>query len=276
MRGAPCGFQAASGMTLAARPPPAPSDDLRRRGRSPPAVTAFEDVAPGRQRRRRPAARTDRALRHAVRDVAAALRPRLRARASASRSAAGGHAPGGFAVADGALVIDVSAMRAVYVDPARRRAAGAGRSDLARARRRRAEPRARGDGRAAPVRRRRGLRARLRLGLAGAQARPGIRPHASSPRAWSPPTADVVTGERGRAPRPALGAARRRRRASGSSSSSSSRCIPSDRRFTGGLLTLAGGSAPPRSAHAYAALMADAPDGPGRRADAHRFSPRRP
>jgi FAD/FMN-containing dehydrogenase len=32
----------------------------------------------------------------------------------------GGHAPGGFAVGDGALVIDLTRMRSVYVDPARR------------------------------------------------------------------------------------------------------------------------------------------------------------
>jgi FAD/FMN-containing dehydrogenase len=54
-------------------------------------------------------------------DVAAALR-HARERELRVTVRGGGHAPGGFAVGDGALVIDMSRMRAVYVDPARRRA----------------------------------------------------------------------------------------------------------------------------------------------------------
>jgi FAD/FMN-containing dehydrogenase len=54
-------------------------------------------------------------------DVAAALR-HARQRGLPVTVRGGGHAPGGFAVGDGALVIDLTRMRAVYVDPARRRA----------------------------------------------------------------------------------------------------------------------------------------------------------
>ena len=68
-------------------------------------------------------------------DVAAALRhARLHGLPVTVRG--GGHAAGGFALADDALTIDLRAMRAVAVDPARRRAARAGRRDVARARRR--------------------------------------------------------------------------------------------------------------------------------------------
>ena len=52
-------------------------------------------------------------------DVASALR-HARERGLPVTVRGGGHAPGGFAVGDGALVIDLTRMRAVYVDPARR------------------------------------------------------------------------------------------------------------------------------------------------------------
>jgi FAD/FMN-containing dehydrogenase len=52
-------------------------------------------------------------------DIAAALR-HARAEGLAVTVRGGGHAPGGFAVGDGALMIDLSGMRAVHVDPARR------------------------------------------------------------------------------------------------------------------------------------------------------------
>jgi FAD/FMN-containing dehydrogenase len=54
-------------------------------------------------------------------DVAAALR-HARDHGLAVTVRGGGHAAGGFALADGALAIDLSPMRAVSVDPARRRA----------------------------------------------------------------------------------------------------------------------------------------------------------
>jgi FAD/FMN-containing dehydrogenase len=54
-------------------------------------------------------------------DVAAALR-HARDQGLAVTVRGGGHAAGGFALADGALAIDLSPMRAVSVDPARRRA----------------------------------------------------------------------------------------------------------------------------------------------------------
>jgi FAD/FMN-containing dehydrogenase len=67
---------------------------------------------------RRPAA-IARALDHA--DVAAAIRyARERDLAIAVRG--GGHGVGGFAMVDGGLVIDLSAMRGVHVDPVARRA----------------------------------------------------------------------------------------------------------------------------------------------------------
>jgi FAD/FMN-containing dehydrogenase len=53
-------------------------------------------------------------------DVASALR-HARERELPVTVRGGGHAPGGFAVGNGALVIDLTRMRAVYVDPARRR-----------------------------------------------------------------------------------------------------------------------------------------------------------
>jgi FAD/FMN-containing dehydrogenase len=51
-------------------------------------------------------------------DVAAALR-HARERGLAVTVRGGGHGPDGFAVADGALTLDMRPMRAVYVDPAR-------------------------------------------------------------------------------------------------------------------------------------------------------------
>ncbi|HKH19077.1 MAG TPA: FAD-binding oxidoreductase [Solirubrobacteraceae bacterium] len=52
-------------------------------------------------------------------DVARALR-HARERGMPVTVRGGGHAPGGFALADGALAVDLSRMRAVNVDPARR------------------------------------------------------------------------------------------------------------------------------------------------------------
>jgi FAD/FMN-containing dehydrogenase len=52
-------------------------------------------------------------------DVAAALR-HARAAGLAVTVRGGGHAPAGFAVADGALAVDLGRMRAVHVDPERR------------------------------------------------------------------------------------------------------------------------------------------------------------
>jgi FAD/FMN-containing dehydrogenase len=52
-------------------------------------------------------------------DIAAALR-HARAEGLPVTVRGGGHAPGGFAAADGALMIDLSHMRAVHVDPERR------------------------------------------------------------------------------------------------------------------------------------------------------------
>ena len=116
MRGAPCGSKLL-GMTSLL---------------DPPAIRDFagEVVAPGgpafEASRRVVNAAVDRRPALIARcatpyDVAAALRHACE-RELRVTVRGGGHAPGGFAVADGALVIDVSAMRAVYVDPARRRA----------------------------------------------------------------------------------------------------------------------------------------------------------
>ena len=97
----------------------------------------------------------------------------------------GGHAVGGFALADDAVAIDVSPMRAVSVDPARRIARRAGRRHLARARRRDPGARARGHRRADAVGRR-GRASRSAPARAGWSASWGLRRTRCARRASSP------------------------------------------------------------------------------------------
>ena len=103
-------------------------------------------------------------------DVAAALR-HARAAGLPVTVRGGGHGPDGFAVADGALMLDLRGLDTIAVDPARRIARAGGGADVARARPGDAGARPGDHRRADSVGRRRRLHARLRLGLAGAQAR---------------------------------------------------------------------------------------------------------
>ena len=119
-------------------------------------------------------------------DVVAALRY-ARQHGLPVRVRGGGHGPDRFAVDDGALVIDLTPMRAVRVDRVGRRVrvqGGATWREVDAATRR---LRPRGDRSAPAVGRRGRLHARLRFGLARAQARarrglPALRPRRDRPR----------------------------------------------------------------------------------------------
>ena len=104
-----------------------------------------------------------------VADVIACVQRRARSTGCCSRIKGGGHNIAGLAVCDGGLMLDMSLMRGVWVDPRQRRGARAGRLP---ARRRRP--------RDAAARPRRGARLRLEHRLRRADARRRVRlPHAA-------------------------------------------------------------------------------------------------
>ena len=110
-----------------------------------------------------------------VADVQQARRLRARRTASCVSVRGGGHSAPGYGTNDGGLVIDLSPMKGIRVDPDRPHGAGAGRRALARARPRDPGVRARHDRRHGLQHRHRRADARRRPGLADGQARPHRR-----------------------------------------------------------------------------------------------------
>ena len=95
----------------------------------------------------------------------------------------GGHSLPGFSTSDGGIVIDLSPMKGIRVDPDAERVVAQGRRDLARARSRNAGVRAGADRGPHLDDRHRRLHARRRDRLAHAQARPDLRqPGGGGPR----------------------------------------------------------------------------------------------
>ena len=120
----------------------------------------------------------------------------------------GGHSLPGFSTSDGGIVIDLSPMKGIRVDPDAQRVVAQAASP-GRARSRDAGLRAGGDGWPRLVDRRRRVHARGRDRLADAQARPGLRqPRGGRPRHGRRP---ARPRQRARERRALLGAAGRRR-----------------------------------------------------------------
>ena len=121
----------------------------------------------------------------------------------------GGHTLPGFSTCDGGVVIDLSAMTGVRVDPAAPHGRAEGGCTWARLRPRDAGVRARGHRRARVHHRDRRVHARRRHRLADAQGRPDLRQPGRRRRRHRRRTARAH--QRGREPRAAVGPARRRR-----------------------------------------------------------------
>ena len=138
-----------------------------------PGDPGVRDRAPRLERRDRPPARADRPLR-GVADVVEAVRfARSERLLTAVRG--GAHNVAGQGTCDGGIVIDLSLLRGVEIDPVARTARVAGRRALGRRRRGGAGPRARHAGRDDLLDRRGGADARRRHRPPLAQARAHVR-----------------------------------------------------------------------------------------------------
>ena len=132
-------------------------------------------------------------------DVIARDRLRPQQRPDRSPCAAAGTASPGFSTCDGGIVIDLSPMSGVRVDPESRARDRRRRRRLGGRRPRDAGARPRDDRRPRLDHRRRRLHARRRHRLADAQARPRVRQPRRAPTS-SPPTAGSCTRARPRTP----------------------------------------------------------------------------